>query len=148
MPSPDKWKTFTQFAQIMRSTIVCVRCGSPLIDHKPAGRLRCPCGTTAHWSPDRFRIVRDRRILNDEELAAFLKSAGPDFASAMDTRLQEEEMKNDGDFYGDIVRSVDKFLDAIAEPRATDKAGKLEEAESAFLELREQIQATLDSAAP
>lgn len=151
MSIEQKWEMFTQSVSVMRPIVACVGCGSSLIDHKPAGRLRCcHCGTSSHWSPDRFKIVRDRRSLQGPELEAFAENVGRDFGSGMDSaeKLKRREMTDDGDWYSDVVRAVEAFLDAASEVSAMNPSERLDATRAAFNDMRDQIQTTLDSVAP
>ncbi len=140
MEREEQWKTYQWWSGIFRPLVVCGSCGSTNIDHKPAGRLTCfNCKNAAHWSPDRFRIVRDIRPLEEPEKAALLESTKQDFANAVvhSRGMREREMRDDSDWYGDIIRAVESFLDGIS-------TSGLSEGEERATMLREELETMAD----
>lgn len=143
MNREQKWETYSWWSRLFRPMVVCTNCGSTNIDHKPAGRLTCfMCNKDMHWSPDRFKIVRDTRTFSEADHQAFLESTKRDFARGIDSaeHVRDGEMRNDADWYGDIVRATEEFLDAISAAR-----GEKNRVAEELAVMTDRIRATLET---
>jgi hypothetical protein len=149
MDRQEQWQNYLESSNWFRPVVVCVKCGSTSMDHKPAGRLTClKCENAMHWSPDRFRLVRDIRPLPEPEMREFIENTKHDFASAVDgaRAMVDQEMRDDQDWYGDTVRAVESFLDCLSGAMAG--GGGRERAASLRDDLAvmtDRIKATLDT---
>ena len=149
MNREEQWQNYLQSSHWFRPVVVCAKCGCTNIDHKPAGRLTCfKCGNGMHWSPDRFRVVRDMRQFSEPEMGDFVNSTNHEFARAVDgaRTLMDREMRDDQDWYGDSVRAVEGFLDALFEATAggsgRERAASLKED---LAVMADRVNATLDT---
>lgn len=156
----EQWQSYLQWSRLFRPIVFCAKCGSTNIDHKPAGRLTCfNCNNATHWSPDRFRIARDNRLLGDEaEFKQFVESTGRDWSAGMHAsqEMAARESKDDFDWHADVVKSIEAFLTSMADvsaevdtgSRLPKDAARIALLKAQFRDMADKIQATLESITP